>query len=48
MDDIGGKRGESRCNRLLKIEKATVYRLKRNRPNKKVCKLKRNGCSIYN
>lgn len=38
---MGGKRGETRCDMLSKIEKATPYRLKRNRSKIKVIKLKR-------
>ena len=43
---MGGKRGESRCDILLDIEKATVCRLKRNGIKIKVCRLKRNRGSI--
>ena len=43
---MGGKRGESRCDMLPNIEKATVCRLKRNGLKRKVCRLKRNGGSM--
>ena len=43
---MGEKRGESRCDMLPNIEKATMGRLKRNRLKRKVCRLKRNGGSI--
>ena len=44
---MGGKVGESRCDMLPKIEKATMYRLKRNGLKRKVCRLKRNGGSNF-
>ena len=35
MDDMGGGRGESRCDMLPKIEKSIMYKLKINRQKKK-------------
>ena len=35
LDDMGGKRGKSRCDMLPKIEKIIVCKLKKNRPEKK-------------
>ena len=43
LDDIGGKKGESKCDMSPKLEKAIVYRLKRNKPKREVCRLKKWG-----
>ena len=41
MNDMGGKRGESRCDMLPNIKKAIAYKIKRNGLKKKVCRLKK-------
>ena len=44
---MGGKSGENRYDILPKIEKATIYRLKRNKLKRKLCILKRMRKYIY-